>query len=68
VEKIQNRTREIEEEREKPQKNEGLPRISDADFFSTIKEWESLYPHTYGDELLNEIVYSKKNVLARFSG
>ncbi len=33
-----------------------LSEVSDLDIYSTIKRWEALYPHTYGDQLLEELL------------
>ena len=30
-----------------------------GDFYSTLKRWEALYPHTYGDLILEEILEDK---------
>jgi hypothetical protein len=32
----------------------------EADVYSTISQWLSLYPHTYGDRILNKILREKK--------
>ena len=59
MEKIRERVKGMPENKAKPQTNEELPEVSDVDVFSTIKEWEALYPHTYGDELLRKILSRK---------
>jgi hypothetical protein len=59
MEKIKERVRGRPKEKQRQQTNEELPEVSEGDVFSTIKEWESLYPHTYGDEILKDILKGK---------
>lgn len=37
-----------------------LSQVSDFDIYLTIKRWEALYPHTYGDQLLEELMSAGK--------
>ncbi len=31
----------------------------DVDLYSTLRRWEALYPHTYGDLILEEVLKGK---------
>jgi hypothetical protein len=33
-----------------------LSEVTDVDLYDTIKRWEALYPHTYGDQILRELL------------
>jgi hypothetical protein len=37
-----------------------MAEVTDFDIYYTIKRWEALYPHTYGDELLKELLSKDK--------
>lgn len=38
----------------------GLSEVSALDIYSTIKRWEALYPHTFGDQLLEDLLGERK--------
>ena len=34
--------------------------VSGFDIYLTIKRWEALYPHTYGDQILEDLMSERK--------
>jgi len=45
-----------DKETDREQIDELLSEISNMDIYATIKRWEALYPHTYGDQILKELL------------
>ena len=58
--KTQSNQKQVDQKKDIEEIEKLLAEVSDFDIYSTIKRWEALYPHTYGDQLLKELLSEAK--------